>query len=166
MAAAASSSSGSGNVAKAKVPRSFKLLDEYDAAIGKGHKSYISGKHSGLIQYGLDEDITDEKTDLLSRWKGILIGIQGKQTGQFMYQFQMEVPANYPDSPPKMRFLEPQIGAMPCVDKNGNVDIKLIKPKFVWNSECDLAHLLMAIRDNMEDPNVLKASEKLGSTKY
>jgi len=154
-------------VPKAKVPRSFKLLDEHDAAIGKGGKSYITGKHAGYIQYGIDEDLNpdDEKVDLLSRWKGMLIGIQGKQTGQFMYQFVIDVPMNYPDVPPRLRFTEPQM-AMPCVGKDGTVDVMKIKPKFVWTRECDIAHLLMALRENMEDPTVLKGSEKLGNLKY
>jgi len=149
---------------KAKIPRSFKLLDEHDAAIGKGGKSYITGKHAGLIQYGIDEENDDVK-DLLGRWKGMIIGIQGKQTGQFMYQFLVEVPPNYPDIPPKLRFTEPQM-TMPCIGKDGVVDISKIKPKFVWSRDLDIAHLLMAVRENMEDPQVLKNSEKLGGTKY
>jgi len=149
---------------KAKIPRSFKLLDEHDAAIGKGGKSYITGKHGGFIQYGIDEDNDDSK-DLLSRWKGIIIGIQGKQTGQFMYQFVVDITPSYPEEPPKIRFIEPKI-AMPCVSETGHVDITKIKPKFIWNRDLDLAHLLMAIRENMEDPAVLKNSEKLAQTRY
>jgi len=155
-------------VAKAKVPRSFKLLDEHEAAIGKGGKSYISGKHSGYIQYGIDEDVPENDLkdhDLLSRWKGMIIGIQGKQTGQFMYSFSVEIPSQYPDVPPKIRFIEPQV-AMPCVDKNGQVDVSKIKPKFTWSRDCDIAHLLMALRENMEDAQVQKASEKLTGTRY
>jgi len=149
---------------KAKIPRSFKLLDEHDAAIGKGGKSYLAGKHAGLIQYGIDEDNDDSK-DLLSRWKGMIIGIQGKQTGQFIYQFVVDVPPNYPEEPPKLRFIEPQM-AMTCVEKNGIVDLLKIKPKFTWHRDLDIAHLLMAVRENMEDPQVLKNSEKLAGTRY
>jgi len=42
-------------------------LDEHDAAIGKGGKSYLPAKHEGFIVYGLDENCKDD--DLLAKWK-------------------------------------------------------------------------------------------------
>jgi hypothetical protein len=55
------------------MPRNFKLLEEYDNAIGKGGKSLVTGKHEGLIQYGIDENRDDP---LLHHWRGLLIGPQ------------------------------------------------------------------------------------------
>ncbi len=50
-----------------------QLLEEYDNAIGKEGKSFVIGKHQGMITYGLDreDDIT------LSSWNAMIIGIQG-----------------------------------------------------------------------------------------
>jgi len=95
----------------------------------------------------------------------MIIGIQGKQTGQIMYSFEINVPKKYPDEPPQMRFVEPKM-AMPCVDANGRVDIGKIKPAFQWTRECDLAHLLVAIRENMEDKDVCAQSESLANSRY
>jgi hypothetical protein len=40
-----------------------QLLAEYDAAIGKTGKTYIEGKHAGMINYGLadDDDMVDRR---------------------------------------------------------------------------------------------------------
>lgn len=56
------------------VPRNFKLLEEYDCAIGKEGKSLISGKHEGFIHYGLDEDRDDNHN--LHHWRASIIGPQ------------------------------------------------------------------------------------------
>ena len=56
------------------IPRNFKLLEEYDCAIGKEGKSLISGKHEGFIHYGLDEDRDDNHN--LHHWRASIIGPQ------------------------------------------------------------------------------------------
>lgn len=48
------------------LPRNFKLLAEYDAAIGKAGAGYITDHHAGFIQYGADDDDM-----LLHSWQGI-----------------------------------------------------------------------------------------------
>eukprot|EP01006_Ploeotia_vitrea_P039343 TRINITY_DN66336_c7_g2_i1.p1 TRINITY_DN66336_c7_g2~~TRINITY_DN66336_c7_g2_i1.p1 ORF type:complete len:147 (+),score=77.49 TRINITY_DN66336_c7_g2_i1:68-508(+) len=142
-------------------PRSFKLLDEYDAAIGKSGKSLIKGKHQGMITYGLaDEEDIDLKT-----WNGIIIGVQGKQTGEFIYNISIVVPSSYPKVPPQVRFTAPKI-KMDCVDANGRVHLNKIVPKFKWDPEMNLADVLMAIRENMYDDKVNQQSASLGNTSY
>eukprot|EP00310_Coccolithus_braarudii_P016731 CAMPEP_0183348996 /NCGR_PEP_ID=MMETSP0164_2-20130417/13320_1 /TAXON_ID=221442 /ORGANISM="Coccolithus pelagicus ssp braarudi, Strain PLY182g" /LENGTH=146 /DNA_ID=CAMNT_0025520663 /DNA_START=91 /DNA_END=531 /DNA_ORIENTATION=- len=145
----------------AAAPRNFKLLEEYDAAIGKAGKSMVKGKHQGMITYGL----ADDEDMYLSHWKGMIIGIQGKQTGEFLYEFSITVPKSYPESPPIMKFLAPKI-AMDCVDAGGKVHINKIQPAFKWSAKCNLADLLMAVRENMASDAVNKASAGLGNTKY
>jgi len=88
---------------KIKIPRSFKLLEEYDYAVGKENKTKIVGQHSGLINYGL-MDYNRETKDPLGFWRGIIIGIQGKQSGELLYAFEITIPAKYPDVAPIVRF--------------------------------------------------------------
>eukprot|EP01126_Amoeba_proteus_P014483 TRINITY_DN1636_c0_g1_i2.p1 TRINITY_DN1636_c0_g1~~TRINITY_DN1636_c0_g1_i2.p1 ORF type:complete len:103 (-),score=8.47 TRINITY_DN1636_c0_g1_i2:731-1039(-) len=75
------------------LPRNFKLLAEYDAAIGKGGGSLLQGEHAVWIQYGADEDRDDM---LLHYWQGMIMGPQGKQTGECIYTFTCYCGDNYP----------------------------------------------------------------------
>eukprot|EP00954_Amorphochlora_amoebiformis_P006693 523533-Amorphochlora_amoeboformis.AAC.2 len=88
---------------KIKIPRSFKLLEEYDNAVGKESKTKLTGQHRGLINYGL-MDYTRESKDPLGFWRGIIIGIQGKQSGELFYNFEVTIPPKYPDVAPIVRF--------------------------------------------------------------
>jgi len=88
---------------KIKIPRSFKLLEEYDHAVGKENKTLLSGSHRGLINYGL-MDYTRESKDPLGSWRGIIIGIQGKQSGELFYNFEVKIPKGYPEEAPVVRF--------------------------------------------------------------
>ena len=57
------------------LPRNFKLLEEYDCAIGKkDHPSLVVGAHDGKIFYGLNEDRDDI---YLHYWQGSIVGPQG-----------------------------------------------------------------------------------------
>merc|ERR1712003_610599 len=85
-----------------KVPRSFKLLDEYDAATGKNGKTYVTGRHQGFISYGLTSTDRDAK-DALGNWTGIIVGIQGKQSGEMIYSFDVTASNSYPRTPPTVR---------------------------------------------------------------
>ena len=49
-------------------PRNIKLLEEYDASIGREGKTYIPLEHTGMIGYGASDDIS------LSNWTSIIIG--------------------------------------------------------------------------------------------
>ena len=145
----------------AEPPRSFKLLEEYDNAIGKEGKSFVIGKHQGMITYGLDreDDIT------LSSWNAMIIGIQGKQTGELMYEVNIQIPDDYPRSAPIATFRRPKI-KMDCVDANGRVDLNKIRPPFKWDAKKNIADVLMALRENMADDTVNKQSGGLGGTSY
>merc|ERR1712022_39517 len=78
------------------VPRNFRLLEEYDCAIGKEEKSFLIAPHAGYINYGAD----DTKDDiLLHYWEGIVIGPQGSHIGECIYSLSIFVPDNYPAAP-------------------------------------------------------------------
>lgn len=89
------------------------------------------------------------RVQLLSKWSGMIIGIQGKQTGEFMYQIKIDIPKTYPQDPPVVRFIAPRI-KMACVDERGIVDISKLDPAFQWAPTKSIADVLMAIRTNME----------------
>ena len=145
------------------VPRNFKLLEEYDCAIGKDGKSLISGKHEGFIHYGLDEDRDDNHG--LHHWRASIIGPQSTNLGEFMYDLQIFVPDNYPNVPPQVRFRSPKI-SMSAVNASGNVDPAKLDPKFQWKATFDIADILKAIRDNICQSSVIKASQNLANTSY
>jgi ubiquitin-conjugating enzyme E2 variant len=141
-------------------PRNFKLLDEYDCAIGKGGKTLL-GKHDGYISYNLTND--DDMS--LSHWSGIIIGPQGKPIGEFIYNISIFVPAEYPTVPPEVKFISPRI-KMDCVDNSGRVNLSKISPPFQWSPEKNIADVLVALRENMHNSKVCNESASLGNTSY
>jgi ubiquitin-protein ligase len=78
---------------------------------------------------------------------------------------QIFVPNNYPTVPPKIRFRAPKI-VMTAVSSTGEVDVTKLSPKFVWDSRYDIADVLIAIRENICQNSVIKASHKLANTSY
>merc|ERR1711988_95685 len=152
------------------VPRIFKLLDEYDASIGKGGVvTLVTPEHDGLIQYGMDEDKAHPdanpcENSKMHYWRGIIIGPQGTAIGEFFYNFEIFVPDEYPLVPPDVRFIAPKI-KMECVGPDGRVNTSRIKTRggyFKWTKDCNIANVLCALRSNMHDPAVPKASAALG----
>jgi len=139
---------------KLKIPRSFKLLEEYDHAVGKENKTKLSGPHRGLINYGL-QDYTRESKDPLGSWRGIIIGIQGKQSGELFYNFTLTIPKNFPEAAPIVRFKGPKMD-LPAVDSRGYVNLAKLSPGFKWTADKWIADVLMAIRNNMSSPTCLK----------
>mmetsp|Transcript_12934 Transcript_12934/g.20736 ORF Transcript_12934/g.20736 Transcript_12934/m.20736 type:complete len:155 (+) Transcript_12934:139-603(+) len=141
---------------KIKIPRSFKLLEEYDHAVGKESKTKLSGQHRGYITYGLN-DYTRESKDPLGSWRGIIIGIQGKQSGELFYNFEVTIPKGYPAQAPVIRFKGPKMD-LAAIDSSGNVNLGKLSPAFKWTPDKWIADILMAIRNNMHNPSVLKTS--------
>jgi len=167
---------------QAVIPRSIKLLDEYDASIGKGAISYIPNIHTGYIGYGLNEE-KSENSDL-SHWHGIIIAPQESPIGQLIYNIEVAIPATYPRDPPEIFFISPKI-AMKCVDERGKVDISRIElvdmdtvddtgqvdgplegAFYKWESAHNIAEVLVAIRENMHTREVCSDSSCLGSSGY
>lgn len=56
------------------MPRNIKLMEEYDAAIGKGARTFIPQEHCGFIGYGLEEQREDNHE--LKYWHAMIIGPQ------------------------------------------------------------------------------------------
>eukprot|EP01126_Amoeba_proteus_P011083 TRINITY_DN1441_c0_g2_i1.p1 TRINITY_DN1441_c0_g2~~TRINITY_DN1441_c0_g2_i1.p1 ORF type:complete len:152 (+),score=20.98 TRINITY_DN1441_c0_g2_i1:91-546(+) len=144
------------------LPRNFKLLAEYDAAIGKGGGSLLQGEHAVWIQYGADEDKDDM---LLHHWQGMIMGPQGKQTGECIYTFTCFCSDTYPEEPPRIVFTGTKV-VMPAVDNKGNVNLERLKPPFRWDSRLNIADALTAIRKNLCDPQVISASYPVRNQTY
>jgi ubiquitin-conjugating enzyme E2 variant len=98
------------------LPRSFKLLEEYDCAIGKKGKTLLKGQHANFIQYGLADDGDMD----LATWRATIIGPQGKQIGEFIYMLELVCGPDYPQTPPRVKFQAPRL-AMPAVGQDGSV---------------------------------------------
>ena len=172
------------------IPRNFRLLEEYDAAIGKEGKSFVTGKHAGYIHYGLDEERQDNMN--LHYWRATMIGpqqvnpfsslsffsflwkirvshsfLKRSQTnlGEFMYEIEVFVPDNYPETPPQVRFKAPKIN-MPAVNGSGHVDLSKLTPNFTWRTNYNIADVLKAIRENISQNSVIKSSSGLQGTQY
>jgi len=99
-------------------------MEEYDAAIGKGKRTFIPEEHCGLIGYGLEEQREDNHE--LKYWHAMIIGPQESPIGQLIYNLTVTVPDNYPKQPPEVRFISPRI-RMACVNKKGYVDVSTIQ---------------------------------------
>lgn len=78
---------------------------------------------------------------------------------------QIFVPDNYPAVPPKITFRRPRI-VMNAVNKSGDVDVHKLDPRFQWKPHMNIADVLKAIRDNLYQNSVIKASQGLQNTQY
>jgi len=167
---------------KIVIPRNIKLLEEYDNAIGKGTRTYIPVIHTGFIGYGLDEE--KENNHDMRFWRAMIIGPQESPIGQVIYNLSISVPDGYPKEPPEVRFVNPTI-MMGCVNGRGVVDISKIEKVdmstveestgqtseglgefFVWSDNCNIADVLVGIRENMHLESVSNESGDLSNTNY
>jgi len=165
---------------KIVIPRNIKLLEEYDAAIGKGAHTLIPTIHCGFIGYGLDEE--KENNHDMRHWRAMIIGPQESPIGQVIYNLTITVHDGYPKEPPEVRFVNPMI-SMGCVNERGLVDIVKIEKVdmslvdestgqvseatgdlFSWNENCNIADVLIAIRENMHLESVSNDSGDMSSS--
>jgi len=167
---------------KIVIPRNIKLLEEYDNAIGKGTRTYIPVIHTGFIGYGLDEE--KENNHDMRFWRAMIIGPQESPIGQVIYNLTIVAPDAYPKEPPEVRFVNPTI-LMGCVNARGVVDIAKIEKVdmstvdessgqtseglgeyFSWNENCNLADVLVGLRENMHIESVSNESGDLSNSTY
>jgi len=120
----------------AKVPRSFRLLEELE----KGEK----GIGDGSCSYGLShsDDI------MMNSWDGTIIGPGHTVHENRIYSLKIECGPRYPDEPPTVQFLS-RVN-LPFVSQ---VDGKVVQEKFqflaLWTREQSLETLLVEIRREM-----------------
>lgn len=166
------------------IPRNIKLLQEYDAAIGRDGKTFIPLEHTGMIGYGAEEDAKSDVDFMkLTNWHAMIIGPQESPIGQVIYTLKVHIPEDYPRIGPIVNFIGPKL-VMGCIDETGRVhlekidivDIKLVNnegmveqptgKKFLWESAKTIADVLVAIRNNMHLRAVCTPSGSISQQMY
>lgn len=118
--------SGVATVAKPRIPRNFKLLEEYDAGNNGTYKN---------ISYGL----VDPTDTFMTKWTGLIIHNNGKTT-----TVEIETGMNYPDDPPKITLIDTDSSKVQAlfINKNLPKEFEAIKS---WNPDKTIAYILETI---------------------
>ncbi|KAI3402975.1 MMS2 [Candida oxycetoniae] len=122
-----------------KIPRNFKLLEELE----KGEK----GLGAESISYGLtnQDDIT------MTNWNGTILGPPHSNHENRIYSLSIICDKNYPELPPKVRFVS-RIN-LPCVDPRGNVIIDEFDTLKNWKRSYTMETVLLELRKCMASPS-------------
>eukprot|EP01095_Lingulamoeba_sp_RSL-Kostka_P000151 TRINITY_DN1025_c0_g1_i2.p1 TRINITY_DN1025_c0_g1~~TRINITY_DN1025_c0_g1_i2.p1 ORF type:complete len:294 (+),score=98.19 TRINITY_DN1025_c0_g1_i2:143-1024(+) len=165
------------------VPRNMKLLQEYDAAIGKEGLTWVPEFHRGYINYGINENLVNAGEYMrLSNWTAMVIAPQDSPIGQLIYFLEINIPDTYPTEPPIINFTFPKIN-MDCVGETGFVQLDKIElvditqidaegmvdnslGKYKWDPSQNIVDALVAIRENIHMRKVCTGSSGLGQLSY
>ncbi|KAI0982537.1 hypothetical protein GJ496_005939 [Pomphorhynchus laevis] len=125
------------------IPRSFKLLDEYEES--------KRGGEDGTISWGL----ANEEDMNMSFWNGMIIGPSKTPYEGKIYSLIVECGPDYPAKPPCVQFKTPI--NMTGVSPDGRVLTSGVKCLSDWRREYSIKTVLLELRKMMS----LKGNSKL-----
>ena len=118
------------------------LRDEFDKYDGDEEESDV------LADIGCSVDLVN---DDLFHWNSTYIGPDGTGYHGGFFVLRIDIPSNYPNSPPSVHF-ETKIFHPNISEGTGEVCITILKP-WVWKSDKRLIDVLLAIYYLLINPN-------------
>jgi ubiquitin-conjugating enzyme E2 C len=89
------------------------------------------------------------EADNVFRWVATITGATGTPYESLVYKLSIEFPANYPYSPPTVRFETPCFH--PNIDQYGNICLDILKDK--WSAVYNVRTILLSIQSLLGEPN-------------
>ncbi|KAG0436444.1 Ubiquitin-conjugating enzyme E2 11 [Dictyocoela muelleri] len=86
----------------------------------------------------------------LDKWHATIIGPEGTPYENGIFELYITLPATYPFSPPKVRFLTE---IYHCNIKNGDICLDILKKE--WSAALTISKVLLSISSLLSDPNPL-----------
>ena len=89
------------------------------------------------------------KGDKLFEWVGTITGADETVYEGLTYKISLQFPADYPYSPPTIKFTTPCFH--PNVDQYGNICLDILKEK--WSAAYNVSTVLLSLRSLLGEPN-------------
>lgn len=90
----------------------------------------------------------DNDSNML-HWTGTIVGPQDTPYAGIVYKMTLDFPADYPLSPPLIKFTSPVWH--PNVDMSGNICLDILKEK--WSAVYNVTSILLSLQSLLNNPN-------------